>query len=143
MIAIERLLAFDVVALAEMDRLMHELSATSSCTEEKLREALEDSNSYVYVARDGVRIVGCGTLCVMHTPEFRLGAIEAVAVLKEYRGQGIGRQIVEALLSEARNLAPITLHLTSNPARQAANAMYRQMGFRRKETNCYSYDVRR
>lgn len=147
---LKRITEFDERDLRELDALMHELSANSFCTEEQLRDVVGDANSYLIVARDtasqepfpsggvGVgSITGCGTLCVMHTPEMRIGAIEAVVVKQDYRGRGIGKRIVEELLRIARGLAPITLHLTSSPARVAANGLYREMGFLKKETNCY------
>ena len=48
--------------LADLDALMHELSATSFCNEELLNNALNDANAHVYVIRDGGHIVATGTL---------------------------------------------------------------------------------
>ena len=33
------------------------------------------------------------------------------------------------------------IHLTSNPKREAANALYQKMGFEKKETNCYMMKI--
>ena len=55
----------------------------------------------------------------------------------DYRGQGLGRMLLDRLLSEARALSPIEVQLTSKPARVAANRLYQSMGFQRKETNVY------
>lgn len=40
-------------------------------------------------------------------------------------------------MEQAKEYAPIELHLTSNPMRVAANKLYQSLGFQRKETNCY------
>ncbi len=56
---------------------------------------------------------------------------------EEYRGRGIGRKMTEQLLVKAREENVLEVGLTSRPARQAANALYQSMGFRRVETNVY------
>ena len=46
------------------------------------------------------------------------------------------------LLAEAARLGVDCVHLTSNPSRIAANALYQKIGFERKETNCYIFDIK-
>ena len=58
----EKLTVFSQQDLADIDALMHELSATSSCNEGLLRNALNDANIHVYVIRDEGHIVSTGTL---------------------------------------------------------------------------------
>lgn len=41
------------------------------------------------------------------------------------------------LLAEAARMKVDCIHLTSNPTREAANALYQKIGFEKKETNCY------
>lgn len=134
---IKELRSYTAEDLRDMDELMHQLSVTSSCTEERLRSVVNDENSHLYVAREGERIIGCACLCVAHTPEFTLGFVEAVTVLSEYRGRHIGRKLMEHLITEAKQMGVQSLHLTSNPRRVAANGLYRALGFENYETNCY------
>ena len=82
--------------------------------------------------------MGCATLCVFHSPTGTKASVEDVVVDEEYRGRGLGRELMLGILERARRLAPIELHLTSKPARVAANALYQSLGFVRKETNAYT-----
>ena len=79
------LLAFSLLDLADLDVLMHELSATSFCNEELLKNALNDASVHVYVIRDESHIVATGTLCIKHTLEFTIADIESVVVSSKCR----------------------------------------------------------
>jgi len=127
--------------LQNLEELMQELAPTAHCTQEQLMRVLNDPNAYLYVARDDERIVGCATLCVMHTIEQTIGAVEAVVVHSDYRGQHIGQQLMEQLMTDARAMDIDVLHLTSNPTRIAANGLYQALGFRRRETNNYVIEL--
>ena len=123
--------------LADLDALMHELSASSFCNEGLLKNALEDPNVHVYVIRDGGHIVATGTLCIKHTLEFAIGDIESVVVSSRCRGKGFGRELMTAMVEAAKGLGVHHIQLTSNPARVAANRLYQELGFVKYETNCY------
>ena len=121
----------------QMQVLMRALSTRCVFSKEQLKAVIDDDNSVLFVASDGGKIVGCATLCIFHSPTGSKASIEDVVVHDEYRGRGIGRALMECVLNRARSLAPIELHLTSKPARVAANALYQTLGFVRKETNAY------
>lgn len=134
---ITRLSAYSPSVLASFDTLMHELSPSSYCDEEKFSTALSDSNSIVLTAVEDGRIVGTATLCIAHTPEFTLGFVEAVVVLHEYRGRHIGRMLMDRVIEDARHYGVQHLHLTLSPKRFVANELYQSLGFQKKETNVY------
>lgn len=138
---VEELVLYSPSDLAELDLLMHELSASSFCDEGLLRAALEDTNVHVYVIREGGHIVATGTLCVKHTLEFAIADIESVVVSSQCRGRGYGREIVHHMIDAAKGMKVHHIQLTSNPARVAANRLYQEMGFERYETNCYKMQV--
>ena len=123
--------------LADLDALMHELSATSFCDEELLNNTLNDANVHVYVIRDEGHIVATGTLCIKHTLEFTIADIESVVVSSKCRGRGYGKELMTAMVEAAKKMNVHHIQLTSNPARVAANRLYQDMGFERYETNCY------
>lgn len=125
-----------------MDALMHELSSASYCSEEKLKAVLGDSGSHIYVIKDGGNIVATASLCVFHTPEFTLGAVEAVVVSERHRGKGYGKALMEHIINESRRFGCDKLHLTSNPRREAANRLYQDLGFRKYETNYYCCQIK-
>lgn len=147
------LTSFSEKDLLDIDGLMHQLSATSYCNEEKLQAVMEDAGSHLYVVRsssecsessDGSesgRIVATATLCVSHTPEFTLGGVEAVVVDSDCRGKGLARQLMERIFEESKRFGCVKLHLTSNPRRVAANALYQKMGFQLYATNYYEKEI--
>ena len=134
---VEELVTYSAGDLAELDALMHELSATSFCSEELLRAALADANVHVYVIRAEGRIVAAGTLCVKHTLEFTIADIESVVVSSQCRGRGYGKELMSALIEAAGRFGAHHIQLTSNPRRVAANRLYQALGFVKYETNCY------
>ena len=133
----EELITYTSQDLVELDVLMHELSATSFCNEELLKNALNDANAHVYVIRDEGRIVATGTLCIKHTLEFTIADIESVVVCSKCRGRGYGKELMTAMIEAAKKMNVHHIQLTSNPARVAANQLYQELGFERYETNCY------
>ena len=134
---VEELSSYTPQDLANLDALMHELSATSFCNEELLNNALNDANVHVYVIRNGGHIVATGTICIKHTLEFTIADIESVVVNSKCRGRGYGKKLVTAMIEAAKKMNVHHIQLTSNPARVAANQLYQELGFERYETNCY------
>lgn len=134
---VEELRSYTSQELAELDRLMHELSATSYCNEELLKNALNDTNVHVYVIREDEHIVATGTLCIKHTLEFTIADIESVVVSSRCRGKGYGKELITAMVEAAKGFKVHHIQLTSNPKRVAANKLYQNLGFERYETNCY------
>jgi len=134
---VEELSSYTPQDLADLDALMHELSATSFCDEHLLSNALNDANVLVYVIRDCGHIVATATLCVKHTLEFTIGDVESVVVSSKCRGRGFGKELMRTLIEAAKELGVHHLSLTSHPGRVAANGLYRGLGFLVVETNCY------
>ena len=121
----------------DLSVLMQELSSNIVFTRESLERMLADPNSHLYVVREGGRIVACASLCIFHQPFSTDATIESVVVSSKMRGKGLGQKLMEHLLEEAARMKVDCIHLTSNPKREAANALYQKLGFERKETNCY------
>ena len=125
----------------DLKQLMSELSDRVNFTQTDLMLVLKDSNCHLYVVLDGERIVGCATLCIFHSPTGTKASIEDVVISSAYRGQHLGKQLMEYVLEQAKAYAPVELHLTSNPMRVAANHLYRSLGFQKEETNCYQMSI--
>jgi ribosomal protein S18 acetylase RimI-like enzyme len=68
--------------------------------------------------------------------------IEDVIVDESMRGQGVGEALTEAMLDEARARGCVTVDLTSRPSREAANRLYQKLGFERRDSNLYRFDLR-
>lgn len=86
-------------------------------------------------------IVGSASLAIAYSPTGAHGWIEDVVVDQAARGRGVGRMLTQALLDKARALGLKQVYLTSRPSRMAANQLYQSMGFVRRETNVYRFDL--
>jgi ribosomal protein S18 acetylase RimI-like enzyme len=87
-------------------------------------------------------IVGAACLTVYRVPTGIRAIVEDVIVDETMRGKGVGERLVHRCLEIARERGATAVALTSNPKREAANQLYVKMGFTRRETNSYSYDLR-
>jgi ribosomal protein S18 acetylase RimI-like enzyme len=111
-------------------------------TEVELREMVEAPGTHVLVARDDDgRILGSLTLVVFRIPTAVRAWIEDVVVDEAGRGQGVGEALNRFALDLARAEGAKTVDLTSRPSREAANRLYQRIGFERRETNVYRFDL--
>lgn len=136
---IEHVAQFDSALIAPIADMLAQLTAREyPFGEQELRAIVEDSASQLFVMRDDERIMGMLTLGHYTSPTGRKVWIEDVVVSADYRGKGLGRKLINHAIEYCReNLSPCTLMLTSNPARVAANELYRTSGFEPKQTNVY------
>ena len=119
--------------------LMKELNAEIPVNAQQQQRSVASPGTRIFVAQnDEKHIVGCATLCVFESPTGRKASVEDVVVLPAYRGQGIGRTLLQRIIDFAGGkLSPIDLRLTSNPTRVEANALYTALGFVQRDTNVY------
>ncbi len=136
--------AEDADALTEaLERLVPQLSRSNpppSLTAVQTMLAHEAITQFVARAADGT-IVGVSTLAVFPIPTGHRAWVEDVIVDETVGGQGIGRLLTEAMLARARQLGCVTVDLTSRPSREAANHLYKKVGFVLRDTNVYRYEL--
>ena len=127
----------------QIEELVGVLSSSCKANRDILDEVLAKDDSYLFVARDADgRIVGMTTMCCFTIPTGRHATIEDVVVLPECQGMGLGRKLLQYALQYLKDTGLLyKVSLTSKPARIAANALYRSMSFKLKETNVYTLDV--
>lgn len=99
-------------------------------------DADADADADAEVAGSG-SIVGALTLARFRIPTGMRAWIEDVVVDDSARGRGVGAALGRAALDRARAAGAVTVDLTSRPSREAANRLYRRLGFERRETNVY------
>lgn len=108
------------------------------------REEIENvlAQARVLTARNEEgNIVGMASLYKMQLFGRTIGHVEQVVVDQHTRGQGIGRSLMEHLITEAQRLGISRLILTSRPERVEANQLYQRLGFSLYETNVYRMDL--
>lgn len=122
-------------------KLMPQLTSSIQVSAKMLCAAAENPSTHLFVAIDEEgRIAGCASLCINKSPTGVKGGIEDVVVDATFRGQHIGRQLIEHIIAFAKeNYAPVTLHLTSRPSREKANRLYQSIGFSKYDTNVYKF----
>jgi ribosomal protein S18 acetylase RimI-like enzyme len=81
------------------------------------------------------------TLATFRIPTGLRAWIEDVVVDDSARGHGVGAALNIAALEEARRRGAVTVDLTSRPSREAANKLYKKLGFVERETNVYRYTL--
>ena len=129
----------DVAAIVEMladdhlgrarERLEHPLPAS-------YREAFErldaDPNITLVVAEEAGRIVGSLQLCILpglSSQGASRGLIEDVRVASDRRSRGIGEQLVQWAVSEARARGCRLVELLTHQTRVDAQRFYERLGF--------------
>ncbi|MEJ5255934.1 MAG: GNAT family N-acetyltransferase [Acidimicrobiales bacterium] len=125
-------------------RLVPQLSSSSPPpTEEELAEIVASPATVLLLARSDGEIVGSLTLALFRIPTGLRAWIEDVVVDRSARGRGVGEALNRAALDRARALGARTVDLTSRPSREAANRLYRRIGFEQRETNVYRFELER
>lgn len=134
--------AVDDELVEAFNRLVPQLSSSSPPPSHDHLTAMVDSEDTVlFVARIGGRILGSLTLALYRIPTGTKAWIEDVVVDAEARGRGVGELLNRAALDEARARGAKNVSLTSRPSREAANSLYRRLGFEPYETNVYRYTL--
>jgi len=96
-----------------------------------------DNGVYLIGGFQDGNLVGIASMAVYCVISGRKGWIEDVVVDNAYRGQGIGRKLIEYLLkySSDMNLTEVLLFTESH--RIAARKLYENLGFRTKDSSLY------
>lgn len=105
----------------------------------ELERMVQSDATRLLVAKVDGAIVGSLTLALFQIPTGLRAWIEDVVVDEGARGQGIGAALNQDALRIAQNEGARTVDLTSRPSREAANRLYRRLGFKQRETNVYRY----
>lgn len=144
---IEEVATADADVVDALSRLLPQLSpSTQALTAREVEAIVHSGCTTLLVARDpvqGGRIVGSLTLAVFRIPTGTRAWIEDVVVDSRARGQGVGEALSREALVRAAAQGARTVELTSRPSREAANRLYRRLGFELRETNVYRYRLPR
>lgn len=108
-------------------------------TDDDLKFMISSSNTHLYIARlkKKNKIIGMITLVVYRIPYKMKAQLEDIVVDKTMRGKGVGTVLVQFAIDKAKEFGAKSLNLTSNPKREAANKLYENLGFKKRDTNVY------
>jgi ribosomal protein S18 acetylase RimI-like enzyme len=92
----------------------------------------DKNNELIVVENDGEVI---GTLQVTFTPSIsfqggKRATVESVRVDEKFRGQGIGKELMNWAINRARQENCVALQLTTNSDRTDAHRFYENLGFK-------------
>ena len=140
---VERATTVDDALVEAFGRLIPQLSSSSPPpTRPELEEVVADDGNHLLVAReDDGTIVGTTTLVTFRIPTGMRAWIEDVVVDAACSGRGISYDLTRHALDVARSLGCKTVDLTSRPSRQAANHVYKKLGFVQRESNLYRFEL--
>ncbi|MDE6179817.1 MAG: GNAT family N-acetyltransferase [Phocaeicola sp.] len=121
-----------------MQKLLNQLTNRPvKLTEAILRQIISQENTHLFFLLADKKIAGMLTVGIYYSPTGGKAWIEDVIVDEAYRGQGLGKQLVEHAIQYVKTQSIPLLMLTSRATRTAANKLYRQAGFEQKQTNVY------
>lgn len=111
---------------------------------DEIAKLVSSEGSTLLVARipdENGEIIGILSLTVYRVPTGVRSVVEDVVVDVKMRRKGVGEALVLRAMDLAREAGANGISLTSNPQREAANRLYRSMGFELRKTNAYFYKL--
>jgi ribosomal protein S18 acetylase RimI-like enzyme len=103
-----------------------------ACYDDAFERLSCDPNISLVVAEEGGRVVGCLQLCILpglSSQGASRGLIEDVRVASDCRSRGIGEQLVEWAVKEARARGCKLVELLTHHTRTDAQRFYERLGF--------------
>ena len=129
--------------VSAINKLVPQLSSsTPELSAATIESFVNQESVYLFVYRTDdpdAQILGMLTLATFDIPTGKRAWIEDVVVDGAARGHGDGLALVEAAVEHAKAIGSKSVDLTSRPAREAANRLYKRAGFVLRETNVYRY----
>lgn len=139
---IERLVDVSDAVVESLGKLMIQLAADCQPPTKEYLQDIVNSNTYLFVAKEEGRIIGTFSLVLYKIPTGRKASVEDVVVDVGMRGKQIGEKMIRFALDYARaELGVSKVDLTSSPSRIAANALYQKIGFVKRDTNVYRFQL--
>ncbi len=102
-------------------------------------EVLSQGNEFICACCwDNEKLVGMASLATYKVISGHKGMVEDVVVSTELRGKGIGRKLMEMLISEGQKLNLSEILLFSGHHRKPAITLYKSLGFNLKNSGMYT-----
>jgi GNAT superfamily N-acetyltransferase len=123
-----------VVALLKEDviREVDESDVPASAYADAFAEICADAHQQLLVGEQGGDVVATAQVTWVRHMSYVGGLmcqLESVRVRSDLRGRGLGRRLVEHVVSEARRRGAVRVELTTNARRRRAQEFYEALGF--------------
>ncbi len=101
--------------------------------EDRIKQILTTPNSHTWVAKCGDKVIGF--IGVLKGEQYN--SIEAVHILPEFQGKGIGTKLIKKALEWLGNNKPVSLEVVTYNIN--AQRLYYRLGFKKQsDTTCYT-----
>lgn len=103
------------------------------------KNEIKKQHNYI-VAEEDKKIIGIVTWIAHGLPKHQLAELDRIAVLPEYRGRGVSKQLFEALIKDAsdfykkNNSKLRKLYLLTHADNERAKRFYEKLGFKHEAT---------
>jgi len=114
-------------------------------TREDLTRLVNSGTSILLLARlmdKNSLVVGMLTISLYRVPTGGRSIVEDLVVDTDHRHKGIAKALLLSAIEIAREAGANGVSLTSNPLRFEANQLYVRMGFKKRETNAYFFELK-
>lgn len=140
---IRKISRYDHSLILAVKHLLPQLSPELKDIDEgELRKIIGAASNSLFIAEmPGGAIAGMMTVIMYDLPSGKKCWIEDVVVDEAFRGKGIGKALIIHGLDYAAGKGAKSVDLTSRPSRIEANNLYSSLGFTRRETNLYRYNI--
>lgn len=122
--------AIRIAEESDLDAIMqieHECFASDAWSKESMYEELTGAEKYYIVAYRDEHLIGYAGLNKL--PTVHQSEVQTIAVLPSARGIGLGRALMEQLLTEARRTGCLEVFLEVRADNPVAHGLYRSLGF--------------
>lgn len=92
-------------------------------------EAYQDARAAYYVICNGDSVLGCGGIAPLRGGDDYTCELKKMYFLPAARGTGMGSQLMNLLIDDARLLGFHTIYLETLARMEAANVLYQKAGF--------------
>lgn len=116
----------------DIEKLILELfdgKFTREYSNNDISRILNQNNVYFFFFRENDKIVALTVLYVVELFSRKLGVIEEVVTLSEYRNRGIGSSLVRKAIEKAKQIKLTCIELTVREDNPKVKKFYENMGF--------------
>ncbi len=101
-------------------------------------ELIGDPGCHCRVIEHDGKIIGFGCLIIHQIPtKGKVARVEDVVVHMHHRGKGLGKSLMNELITIAKGKGARHIDLTSNPTRVPARKLYESLGFKLRDTGVF------